>query len=315
LKLTREFKIGIVVTVALALLFWGINFLKGMDIFSNERIFYAVYDDVGGLEKANPVKINGLNVGQVRNMYFTNDGQSNIVIEILLKNKLPIPKNSTAKIVSSDILGSKAVNIILGNSTEFTESGDTLKADTEISIKDEVSRQLQPLKTKAESLMMSIDTVLTMLTGLFSSNNTRNIAKSVEHMTNSFENLESTTNTIDTLMKGQRNRLERIFENIESITHNLQSNEENLNNIFANLSSFSDTLAQARVAETINNVNRAMIQVSGITTKINNGEGSLGMLVNDDSLYIELEKTSRELNLLLEDIRLNPKKYVKFSLF
>lgn len=315
MKLTREFKIGIVVTVAAALLYWGINFLKGLDVFTNERVLYAVYEDVGGLENANPVKINGLTVGQVRNMYFTKDGQSNIVIEIVLKNKLPVPKNSTAKIVSSDILGSKAVDIILGNSTEFTESGDTLMADTEISIKDEVSRQLQPIKTKAESLMMSIDTVLTMLTGLFSSPNTRNIAKSVEHMTNSFENLESTTNTIDTLMKGQRNRLERIFENIESITLNLQSNEENLNNIFANLSSFSDTLAQARVAETINNINRAMIQVSDITTKIKNGEGSLGMLVNDDSLYIELEKTSRELNLLLEDIRLNPKKYVKFSVF
>ncbi|MCD4729933.1 MAG: MlaD family protein [Bacteroidales bacterium] len=315
MKLTREFKIGIVVTVALALLYWGINFLKGMDIFSNERVFYAIYDDVGGLEKANPVKINGLNVGQVRNMYFTRDGQSNIIIEIVLKNRLPVPKNSVAKIVSSDILGSKAVSIVLGNSTEYIESGDTIMADIEISIKDEVSRQLQPLKTKAENLMMSIDSVLTMLNSLFSSNNTRNIAKSVEHMANSFENLESTTNTIDTLLKGQRNRLERIFENIESITLNLQSNEENLNNIFANLSSFSDTLAQTRVAETINNINRAMIQVSDITSKINNGEGSLGMLVNDDSLYIELEKSSRELNLLLEDIRLNPKKYVKFSVF
>ena len=286
-----------------------------MDIFSNDRVIYAVYEDVGGLEKANPVKINGLTVGQVRNMYFSGDGQAHIIIEMVLSNRLPVPNNSTARIVSSDILGSKAVNIILGNSIDIIETGDTLTSDIEMSIKDEVSRQLQPIKTKAENLMMSIDTVLTMLNGLFSNSNTRNIAKSVEHMANSFENLESATNTIDTLMKGQRNRLERIFENIESITLNLQSNEENLNNIFSNLSSFSDTLVQARVAETINNINRAMIQVSNITSKINNGEGSLGMLVNDDSLYIELEKSSRELNLLLEDIRLNPKKYVKFSVF
>lgn len=315
MKLTREFKIGIVVTVALALLFWGINFLKGMDIFSNERVLYAVYEDVGGLGKANPVNINGLAVGQVRNMYFTNDGKANIIIEILLRNKIPVPNNSVAKIISSDILGSKAVDLILGNSTVFVESGDTLKADIEVSIKDEVSRQLQPLKTKAENLMTSIDTVLTMLNGLFSNTNTRNITKSVEHMANSFENLESTTKTVDELLKGQRNRLENIFGSIESITQNLQSNEENLNNIIANLSSFSDTLAQTRVAETINNVNKTMVQISSITSKINKGEGSLGMLVNDDSLYIELEKTSRDLNLLLEDIRLNPKKYVKFSVF
>lgn len=315
MKLSKEFKIGIVVTIAFALLYWGINFLKGMDIFSNDRILYAVYEDVGGLERANPVKINGLSVGQVRNMYFSEDGDAKIIIEILLKNQIPVPENSTAKIISSDILGSKAVDIILGNSDEFVESGDTLKAAMEISIKEEVSRQLQPIKTKAENLMMSIDTVLTMLNGLFSSTNTRNITKSVEHMANSFENLESTTNTIDTLLKGQRNRLENIFGNIESITNNLQDNEGNLNNIISNLSSFSDTLAKARIAETISNINRTMAEVSGITQKINAGEGSLGMLVNNDSLYIELERSSEQLNLLLEDIRLNPKKYVKFSVF
>ena len=286
-----------------------------MDIFSNDRVVYAVYEDVGGLEKANPVKINGLTVGQVRNMYFSNDGEAHIILELVLRNKLPVPQNSTAKIVSSDILGSKAVDIILGNSPELVESGDTLMAEIEISIKEEVSRQLQPIKTKAENLMMSIDTVLTMLNGLFSNSNTRNIAKSVEHMANSFENLENTTSTLDTIISGQRNRLENIFGNIESITHNLQSNEDNLNNIISNLSSFSDTLAQARVAETIGNVNKTMAEVSEIAKKINSGEGSLGMLVNDDSLYIELEKSSRELNLLLEDIRLNPKRYVKFSVF
>ncbi|MCD4664636.1 MAG: MlaD family protein, partial [Bacteroidales bacterium] len=204
MKLSREFKIGIVVTVALALLYWGINFLKGMDIFSKDLVIYAVYEDVGGLEKANPVKINGLTVGQVRNMYFSGDGQAHIIIEMVLRNRLPVPNNSTARIVSSDILGSKAVNIILGNSIDIIEMGDTLTSDIEMSIKDEVSRQLQPIKTKAENLMMSIDTVLTMLNGLFSNSNTRNIAKSVEHMANSFENLESTTNTIDTLLKGQR---------------------------------------------------------------------------------------------------------------
>jgi phospholipid/cholesterol/gamma-HCH transport system substrate-binding protein len=248
-------------------------------------------------------------------MYFTNDGQAQIILELVLRNKLPVPRNSTAKIVSSDILGSKAVDIILGNSPEYIESGDTLLADIEISIKEEVNRQLQPIKTKAENLMMSIDTVLTMLNGLFSNTNTRNIAKSVEHMANSFENLENTTITLDTIISGQRNRLENIFGNIESITNNLKSNEDNLNNIISNLSSFSDTIAQARVAETIGNVNTTMAEVSEIAKKINSGEGSLGMLVNDDSLYIELEKSSKELNLLLEDIRLNPKKYVKFSVF
>ena len=315
MKISKEFKIGIVVTLALALLYWGINFLKGEDIFSKERVFMSVYKDVGGLQKANPVRINGLIVGQVRDMFFSGDGDADIVIELVIKNKITIPENSTAKIISSDILGSKAVDIILGTSSQLAESGDTLQAEIEESIKDEVSRQLKPIKSKAENLMLSIDTVLTMLNNLFSTTNTENISRSVGYLANTFENLESTTSTLDTIMSGQKTRLERILSNIESITLTLKSNEDNLNSIFTNLAAVSDTLANAHIAETISNVNRVMSEIGGITEKINKGEGSLGMLVNNDSLYIELEKTTRELNLLIEDIRLNPKKYLKFSVF
>lgn len=315
MKLSREFLIGLIVTIALALLYWGINFLKGEDVFTNDRVFVAIYKDVGGLEKANPVSINGFQVGQVRSMSFSSDGTSNVVIELVIKNSINIPKNSTAKIVSSDLLGSKAVEIKLGNSPELAISGDTLTSEIEISIKEEVSRQIQPIKNKAENLMQSIDTVLTMLQSVFVSSNTDNLSKSVEHFANSFENLEHTTQTLDDIMTSQQGRLERILANIESITLNLKNNEDNLNNILTNFSSLSDTLAKANIAETISGVNNTMKEIEGITSKINQGEGSLGLLVNNDTLYMELEKTSRELNLLLEDIRLNPKKYVRFSLF
>ena len=315
MKLSKEFKIGLVVTISFALLYWGINFLKGNDVFSNERIFMAVYDDVAGLEKTNPVTINGLGVGQVRNMWFTDDGQAMVVIELILKNKIDIPANSTAKIISSDLLGSKAVEIRLGNSPELAQSGDTLISEVEVSIKDEVNRQLQPLKVKAENLMSSIDTVLTMLQSLFSSDNTDNFSKSVKSIANSFENLESTTGTLDTIISDQKTRMEEIFENIESITSNLRNNEDKLNNIIANFSAVSDSLAKVRFAQTMEKVDQTMLELSEISGKINRGEGSLGMLVNNDSLYIELEKTSKDLNLLLEDIRLNPKKYVRFSVF
>ena len=163
--------------------------------------------------------------------------------------------------------------------------------------------------------MVSIDTVITMLNNLFSKTNTDNISRSVAHIAGSFENLEKTTGTLDDLMTEEKNRVERILINVESITLNLKNNEEKLNNIFANLSTLSDTLAKAQVAETIKKVYSTMNELSAITKKINSGEGSLGMLVNNDSLYIEVEKSSRELNLLLEDIRLNPKRYVKFSVF
>lgn len=315
MKLSKEFKIGIIVIISLALLYWGFNFLKGEDVFSNERTFLAVYKDVGGLNKSNSVTINGLTVGHVRNMYFSNDGKSNVVIELIIRNSIPIPKNSIARIASSDLLGSKIVEIVLGDSPYFAESKDTLMSDVETSIKEEVSRQLKPLKNKAEGLLVSIDTVITMLNDLFSKTNTDNISRSVAHIAGSFENLEKTTSTLDDLMTEEKNRLERILINVESVTLNLKNNEEKLNNIFANFSAISDTLAKARFSETLQNVYTTMNELSDISKKINSGEGSLGMLVNDDSLYVELENSSRDLKLLLEDIRLNPKKYLKFSVF
>ena len=315
MKLSKEFKIGLIVIISLALLYWGFNFLKGEDIFSNERVFIALYKDVGGLDKANPVTVNGLTVGHVRDMNFSNDGKANVVIELIINNSIAIPKNSIARIASSDLLGSKTVEIILGTSTEYAVSGDTLISEVEISIKEEVSRQLKPLKNKAEGLLVSIDTVITMLNSLFSKTNTDNISRSVAHIAGSFENLEKTTSTLDELMTEEKNRVERILINVESITQNLKNNEDKLNNIFANFSAISDTLAKARFYETIQEVYSTMNELSDISKKINTGEGSLGMLVNDDSLYVELEKSSRDLNLLLEDIRLNPKKYFKFSVF
>ncbi|MCB2220043.1 MAG: MCE family protein [Bacteroidetes bacterium] len=315
MKLSKEFKIGLIVTLAMALLYWGFNFLKGEDIFSNDRIFYAVYKDVAGLEKTNPVKINGLSVGRVRNMFFKNDNSSRVVIEFILSNDIPIPANSTAKISSSDLLGSKEVEIKLGNSELLAESGDTLLAEVEISIKEEVNRQIAPIKNKAEDLMSSIDTVLSMLQGIFSTTNADNFSKSVMHIANSFENLENTTSSLDTLVSGQRNRIEHILGNIESITANLKDNEEQFNAIISNFGAISDSLAQIRFAQTMYNVDKTMKSLADISGKIDEGQGSLGMLVNNDTLYIELENTSRELKLLLEDIRTNPKKYVKFSIF
>jgi phospholipid/cholesterol/gamma-HCH transport system substrate-binding protein len=315
LKIKKEFIIGALVTISLALLYWGINFLKGESIFSNERVFIAVYNDVAGLEKANPIAINGMKVGQVRNMYFSDDQHAKIVLELVVRNTIAIPKNSTAKIINDGLLGSKAVELKLGNSPELAQSGDTLISEVEVSIKEEVNRQLMPIKSKAEDLMLQIDTVLTMLQSIFSTDNTDNFSKSVRHIANSFENLESTTSNLDTLIAGQRSRLEHIFENIESITLNLKQNEDKLNNIIANFSAVSDSIAKIQFAETMESVNTTMANAADIFEKINNGEGSMGLLINNDSLYLELEKSSKDLNLLLEDIRLNPKKYVRFSVF
>src|SRR5664279_5729712 len=162
-KLTREFKIGLAFVLTLAAFYWGVNFLKGVDIFSNTRKIYAVYPKVDGLMRSNPVTINGLNVGKVSRITFTNDTSKNLIVELSISHNVPIPNNSVAQIYSSDLLGSKAVEIILGNSTVFVKNKDTLHSGAKASLEDQVSRQVLPLKAKAESLMGSFDTLLTVL--------------------------------------------------------------------------------------------------------------------------------------------------------
>ena len=315
MKISKEFIIGFVVTVTLILFYWGFNFLKGKDIFSNELVYYSVYKDVSGLEKSNPVLINGLEVGRVRSMQFVSPDARDVVVEIVIKTPVDIPSNSVSRIFSSSILGSKAIEIVLGNSNELAQPGDTLTSKIEESIKEAVNRELRPLKIKAENLMNSIDTVMSMLENMFDKTNQGNIAKSVEHFAHSFENLENTTGTLDDLMQTQKVRIEEILGNIESITATLSANQDNFNNILSNLSNLSDTLARAKITETLVSASKVMNEFSEIAAGINRGEGSLGMLVKDDSLYIHLQKSAHDLDLLLEDIRQNPKKYVKVSVF
>jgi len=315
LKRSKEILVGLVVLIALALLFWGVNFLKGKDVLYKNRIAYAVYHEVNGLKKTNPVSINGLNVGQVDDIYFIPDGSYRIAVVMLISNEIAIPENSIARIITSDLMGSKEVQIVLGDSRRYVESGDTLVSDIEASLKEEVNKQVQPIKRKAEDLLLSIDSVVTVVHYIFNRATQENLAKSFESIKVAFDNLENVTYNIDTLVDAQKTRMGRILSNIESITFNLKQNKDNLNNIIANFSTLSDTLAKAKISETLLSTNEAMNQVSTIVERINEGEGTLGMLVNDDSLYIQLEKSASELNLLIEDIRTNPKKYVKFSIW
>ncbi len=265
--------------------------------------------------KANPVSINGLNVGQVKNLYFEDNHSGRIVVEIVVTSDFPIPVNSIAKIYSSDIMGSKAIEIVLGNSTVIAVAGDTLLTSIEAGLKEEVNRQVQPIKKKAEDLLATIDSAVTVISEIFNENARRNLAQSFESIKNTLEAIQSASYEIDTLVTVERNRLADILTNIESITKNLDKNKDNINNIISNFSAISDTLAKAEIPKTFNNANIALKNIAEIADKINKGEGTIGLLIHNDSLYYQLEKSAADLNKLLEDIRKNPKKYVRFSLF
>lgn len=315
MKIRKEYFIGLFFIIAIALFIWGFNFLKGRNVFTNEKSLYGIYDEVGGLTKSNPVSIHGLQIGQVKDIYFEQSMSGELVVVLSINNDFPIPLNSVAEIYSSNLMGSKAVKIIPGNSDVIAKDGDTIQTTIEGSLKDAVNQQVQPIKLKAESLIESIDSIVVVFQTIFNENARENLKNSFENIKYTIGNLERTTLTIDTFVVVEKVRLGEAISNLEKITKNLDENKDNISTILANFSAISDSLKKADIPATVVNANKSIEKLFSILDKIDRGEGSTGLLVNSDSLYIQLSKSVSDLNLLLEDIRENPKKYVKFSVF
>jgi phospholipid/cholesterol/gamma-HCH transport system substrate-binding protein len=316
IKIRKEVIVGFLFVAALVILVWGIMFLKGTELLRNRMIVFAVYERVNGLVPANPVSINGLKVGQVKSLYFSKQDPRKIIAVLYIDNEnYPIPANSVARIYSSDLMGSKEIEIVLGDAKVMLKNGDTLASATEATLGEVVSQQLAPIKKKAENLISSIDTLATVMNQVMNQNTRDNLIEAIDHIKQTLGTLAHTAQNLDTLVSTERNNLARIINNVESISLNLKNNNDKISNILANFSDISDSVAKARIPATFGKVNKTLTDLDTVITRINRGYGSLGLLVNDQKLYQEIEKAARDLNLLLEDIKANPKKYVKVSVF
>ncbi len=314
-KLSRELKIGITTIITIVAFILGFNYLKGTDLLTKHRTFYVKYQNVSGLMKGNSVTSSGLTIGQVDDIFFSKSNNSEVIVELIISNDLEIPDNSFARLLSSDLLGSKVIEIDLGDSKTYLSSRDTIRSDIAMSLQEEVNQMVQPILKKAGSMMSSIDTVITAV-GLVLDVKTRaNLMTSIESLKNTLANIENIAYSADTLMKAESNRLAGIFANVESITSNLKQNNDELTRIISNAATITDTIAKFKLSTTLSNLERSINNLTATSDKISRGEGNIGLLLNDDKLYNELEASSKQLDLLLQDIRLNPKRYVHFSIF
>jgi phospholipid/cholesterol/gamma-HCH transport system substrate-binding protein len=315
MTISREIRVGLLVTAGIAMLYIGLNFLKGKNIFSRSRTYFAVFEDVDQLMVSATVQVNGFKVGIVDEVRFSSKSSTKVLVKFLItEDNLVIPDDTEAHIVS-DLLGSRTLDLQLGTSNLPAESGDTLTSVIDRGITDEIKSALLPLKVKIENLAGSVDTVLSGLNNVFNKKTQDGLVNSFESVNTSILRFEHTVTEFDLLVTNERGKLSRIFSNVESITENLKNNNEKLSSVFANIDRITDDVAKSNVKQTMEDLQKSMQSLKAIVEKTERGEGSLGKLIVDDSLYTNLNQSSMNLSLLLEDMKANPKRYVHFSVF
>lgn len=318
MKYTREIKAAVVALATLFAFVWGYNFLKGNDIFSKQRVFYTILEDAGGLNTSAPIMANGYKVGLVKSIYFEPEGRRKLIVELMLTaDNFDIPKGSRARLVS-DLLGTTSINLMLGEQNGVYAPGDTLMSEIEESLTAElanVSKSLIPLKVKAENLIENLDSlVIDIRDALGKGERESSVNKALADLALTMENLKRATGKIDVLLS-EDGDLSRILSDVEAFTSVLDKNKGEIDRLVSNLATFSDTLAAADLASTINNANRTFSELADAMEKINNGQGSVGKLLNDDSVYNNLTAATENLDKLFIDIKARPSRYVHVSLF
>ena len=298
MKLSNEIKTGILVLTGIVLFIIGFSYLKSNDVFISDRVFYAVYDDVEGVSKGTPVTISGFNVGSVQNIEF-HKNSSKLLLKFRVENDFNFSNESVAQIYETGLIGGKALAVIPKYGNKLARSGDTLQSDIAPGLTELVNDRLSPLQDKIESMVVSADSVLISLNAVLNPEAKLEIQSTIENFSSTVADLKTSAGTLDDILDNNKNQINNIISNVNQTSDEL-----------AGLSgSFSDLSA------VISNLSESSENIDKIISEISEGEGSLNKLVFDDALINSLDAASKNINLLIKDLRLNPKRYVHFSLF
>lgn len=298
MKITREVKTAILVISGILLFIYLFNFLKGNDILDSSRTFYTIYENVEGLAPSTPVTINGLNVGKVQDISFTEDGTGKLLVKLVVEEEFDFSKNSEAQLYEAGLIGGKAIAIIPAfDNAENATKGTYLKGTIKAGLSELVNQRLTPLQEKLETTFVSADSLLMNLNSVFDDRTKNNLKSSIAQLNTTISSFKSTSESLNQL----------VSENKE----NLKSTLNNIENISGNLSKITDSIAESDLTETINNLQATISNFNKILIKIENGEGSMGRLMKDEGLYNNLEGATKELEALLKDIKLHPKRYFR----
>lgn len=303
---------GLFAFVGIVLLFIGFNFMKGFSFTKSYARYYIVYNNSAGVVKSTQVLINGFKIGQVEDVGFLSPGNaSKILVTIAVDGDVAMPRGTVAEIASSNLLGTKVININLGDGLEIIPANDTLEAK----IESDLSEIIAPIKEKSVQVLATLDKVLVSMNSVFDSTGTQKLAKGVDNLTGTIAHIRNISERLDNLSKDQEKRITDMFSHTESIMRNLRNNNELISHTIKNVKHITDSIAAADVTSTINNVSKTLAEMNVMLNNINAGKGSLGQLASNQELYTNLSSSSKELTLLLADMQKYPGRYFTVSVF
>lgn len=307
MKISNETKVGILTAVSITLLILGFNYLKGKDLMDSSKKLYTVFKKVDGLAASNPVMINGLQVGSVYKLQEKNKDLDSIVVTINLTKDINIPANSVAAI-NKDLLGAAVLVISLGNSTALVADEDTIHTRINPGMLDEMKSSLSPAIAGVTGTLTSVDSLIEVIGTYFDPNTKNNFQRIIV-------NLQASTLALNKLLDDQSSSLAKTLRNTESVTGNLAASNAQITKTFTNMEMATAKLANARIDETLASLRATASSLENVMNKVNSTEGTLGALLNDKTLYKNLTSTSYKVNILLDDLRSHPKRYVNISVF
>lgn len=301
MKLSRELKTGIIVIGGILLFVMGFSYLKSTPLFDNSKTLYAIYPDVGGLQAGTVVSINGYGVGKVNDIKFK-DSQGNLIVTFNVSSEFQFSKNSKVELYDTGIIGGKGLQIIpVFDGAPEAQSGDTLLTNTRPGLTELAQQKLTPLFRKFESAVSDADSVLINVNDVLDTQTKKDLQTAINGLSELMASLNGSAKVLNNILENNQGKLDSSLTNFEALTYN-----------FANL---SDSLNNAGLGRTLSSLESTVANLDMIMAKIQEGDGTLGKLMNDTELYTNLNSASRELDLLLQDFRLNPKRYVNVSVF
>lgn len=301
-KLSNEAKIGITVIITILVFIWLYNFLKGKDLFSSTSHYYVIYDKVGGLAESSPIEVNGYKVGVVQSIRFIDPESGRLVVTLSVDKGFKLPQQTVAEITTASLIAGMKIQLVYGEGPGTYLNGDTIPGRLAESIVTKLENELVPLKNKVNDLISVLDSVIGSVNDIMDPQFKTNLQSGVASLSNTAKDIEKA-------------ELKETLENINNFSQMLAKNSDKLTSTFSNLETVADTLAAADIYNFVNNLKSSLEKAAVLIENLNEGQGTAGQLMTNDSLYKNLSSSLESLNLLLLDMKANPKRYVHFSLF